>query len=276
VSLVDDPEALGRFFSDTLVGAFYSADAAGDGTAELSLFPLAPGRASRRERQRLERAIDPWTEVLARYFRAAGRLYDYLEEHPDRAEIAFSVLLEEVLPEEDGGRRELLHRHEEPLVEAVEQAMSDAWEVLLVSSQEAYSINEVSRLVYDPFPARLRVEVPGEVVAIEGFAATPESGLVVPSVSLWQALTDLQGVWLEPDPLLLYVDRRGGTTGARQGRGSTSPGSSPGSARTPQRRARSRSGRRSRAGSCRRRSTAWPTGSTGRSTPAGRAADVDF
>jgi hypothetical protein len=214
VSLASDPEALGRFFSDTLVGAFYSGGAAGDGTAELALFPLAPGRAGRRERQRLERAIDPWTEVLARYFRAAGRLYDYLEEHPDRAEVAFSVLLEEVLPEEDGGRRELLHRHEEPLVEAVDQAMTDAWEVLLVSSQEAYSINEVSRLVYDPFPARLRVEVPGEVVAIEGFAATPESGLVVPTVSLWQALTDLQGLWLEPDPLLLYVDRSGGTTGA--------------------------------------------------------------
>jgi hypothetical protein len=91
--------------------------------------------------------------------------------------------------------------------------MTDAWEVLLVSAQEAYSINEVSGLVYDPFPARLRVEVPGEVLAVEGFAATPESGLVVPAVSLWQALTDLQGLWLEPDPLLLYVDRSGGTTG---------------------------------------------------------------
>jgi hypothetical protein len=129
------------------------------------------------------------------------------------AEVAFSVLLEEVLPEEDGGRRELLHRHEKPLVEAVEQAMSDAWEVLLVTSQEAYSINEVSRLVFDPFPARVRVEVPGEVVETEGFAATPEGGLLVPSVSLWQALTSLQGRWLEPDPLLLYVDRSGGTAG---------------------------------------------------------------
>ena len=216
VDLDDDPEALGRFFSDTLVNAFYAAHPAGPGdagTAELSLYPLSPGRAGRRERQRLERAIDPWTEALAGYLGAAGRLYGYLDEHPDRAEVAFSVLLEEVLPEEDGGRRELLYPDEEPLVEAVEEAMSDAWEVLLVSSQEAYSINEVSRLVHDPFPARVRVDVAGAVVEVEGFEDDPEGGLRVPSVSLWDALAALEGRWLEPDVLLLYVDRSGGPTG---------------------------------------------------------------
>lgn len=216
VDLDEDPEALGRFFSDTLVNAFYSADpadAGGAGTAELSLYPLSPGRAGRRDRQRLERAVDPWTEALARYLLAAGRLYGYLDEHPDRAEVAFSVLLEDVLPEEDGGRRELPHPDEEPLVEAVEEAMAEAWEVLLVSSQEAYSINEVSRLVYDPFPARVRVDVAGAVVEVEGFEEDPEGGLRVPSVSLWDALAALQGRWLEPDPLLLYVGRSGGPTG---------------------------------------------------------------
>lgn len=210
VDLAMDPEALGRFFSDTLVNAFFVAQ---DGWAELSLYPLTPGRATRAQRQRLDRAVDPWTEALAGYFRAAGRLYAYLEEHPARAEVAYSVLLEEVLPEEDGGRRDLLLPDEEPLVEAVEDAMGEAWEILLVSTREAYSVNEVSRLVYDPFPARVRVEAPGTVLETEGFAEDPEGGLRVPTVSLWDALTDLQGVWLEPDPLLLFVARSGGVTG---------------------------------------------------------------
>lgn len=210
VNLADDPEALTRFFSNTLVSAFYVAE---EGWAELSLYPLAPGRATRSQRQRLDRAMDGWTEALAGYFRSAGRLYEYLEEHPDRAEVAFSVLLEEVLPEEDGGRRDLLSAEEEPLVEAVEDAMGAAWEVLLVPSDEAYSVNEISRLAFDPFPARVRVETPGAPEEVEGFADDPEGGLRVPTVSLWDALVDLRGRWLEPDPLLLYVARSGGVTG---------------------------------------------------------------
>jgi hypothetical protein len=211
VDLTEDPEALNRFFSDTLVNALFGVE---DGWAELSLFPLAPGRLTRYQRQRLDRAIDPWTEALAAYFRAAGRLYGYLDEHPERAEIAFSVLLEEVLPDEDGGRREQLSAEEEPLVEAVEEAMEAAWEVLLVSAEEAHSINELSRLAYDPFPARTTVGVEGEVAETEGFEAGPEGELRVPTVSFWDALTDLRGVWLEPDPLLLYVARVGGVTGS--------------------------------------------------------------
>lgn len=210
VDLADDPEALNRFFSDSLVNALFVAE---DGWAELSLFPLAPGRLTRYQRQRLDRAIDPWTEVLASYFRAAGRLYEYLDEHPERAELAFSVLLEEVLPEEDGGRRGQLSAEEEPLVEAVEEAMEAAWEVLLVAAEEAHSINELSRLAYDPFPARTAVGVEGEVTETEGFQPGPEGELAVPTVSFWDALTGLRGVWLEPDPLLLYVARAGGATG---------------------------------------------------------------
>ncbi|HSL84143.1 MAG TPA: hypothetical protein VLF66_15325, partial [Thermoanaerobaculia bacterium] len=210
VALAEDPEALNRFFSDSLVNALFVAE---DGWAELSLYPLAPGRLTRGERQRLDRAIDPWTEVLARYFRASGRLYEYLDERPERAEIAFSVLLEGVLPEEDGGRRAELTAEEEPLVEAVEKAMEAAWEVLLLPESEAHSVNELSRLAYDPFPARTVVGVEGEVTETEGFEAGPEGELAVPTVSFWDALTGLRGVWLEPDPLLLYVARAGGVTG---------------------------------------------------------------
>ncbi|MGD2113868.1 MAG: hypothetical protein PVG07_02375 [Acidobacteriota bacterium] len=210
VDLADDPDALSRFLSDTLVNAFYVAE---DGWAELSLYPLAPGRASRGERQRYERAVGPWTGSIARYLKAASTLYGYLDEHPDRAEIAFSVLLEDVLPEEDGGRRPLLSADEEELVEAVEDAMEDTWSILLVESRESYSLNEISRLVHDPFPARVRVEPGGAPDEVEGFVPDRNGLLAVPGISLWEALESLEGAWLEPDPLLLYVSRSGGLTG---------------------------------------------------------------
>lgn len=207
VDVTSDPEAIGRFFSDTLVSAVYRSE---DGFAELSLQPLAAGRASQRQRQRLERALDPWTEALARHFAAAAGLYAYLDEHPERAEVCLSVLLEDVLPEEDGGRRPLLLPDEEPMVEAVEETMAEAWEVLVIAAQEAYSLNEISRLVYDPFPARLRVVPGGAVAEVEGFLEDGEGGLRVTPISLWAVLDELEGRWLSPDPLLLYVRQSGG------------------------------------------------------------------
>lgn len=211
VDLTDDPEALTRFLSDTLINAFYAAE---EGWAELSIHPLAPGRATRRERQRYERAVGPWTGSIARYLAASTTLYAYLDEHPDRAPVAFSVLLEDVLPEEDGGRRPLLLAEEEELVEAVEDAMEEAWSILLVESREAYSLNEVSRLVHEPFPAGIRVDPAGTPVEVEGFVEGGDGLLEVPGISLWEALESLEGVWLEPDPLLLYVRASGGLTGA--------------------------------------------------------------
>lgn len=214
IDVESDPEALRRFFSDTLVSADYRT---GDGLAELSLQPLAAGRATRRQRQRLDRAMGSWTEALARHFEATGELYGYLDEHPDRAETCLSVLLEDVLPEEDGGRRPLLLPDEEVLVEAVEETMVDAWDVLVIERQEAYSLNEISRLAFDPFPARLRVIPGGPVVEMAGFSEDGDGGLRVPSISLWSALSRLEGEWLTPDPLLLYVHQSGGPYGAPGG-----------------------------------------------------------
>ena len=109
-------------------------------------------------------------------------------------------------------------RDEEILVGAVEEAMEEGWQILLVGSQEAYSLNELSRLVYDPFPARLRVFPAGPVRELEGFVEEEEGRLKVPDVSLWNALKDLEGRWLSPDPLLFYVRQSGGVTGESQGK----------------------------------------------------------
>jgi|GEM_PF-338939 len=215
IDLADHPDALTRFFGDTLISADYQAE---DGWAELSLAPLAAGRATRRQRQIYDRSVGPWTGALATYFRAASALYTYLASHPDRARVTLGVLLADVLDgeDEDALRHQLL-AHEKPLVDAVDDAMDKAEEVLVIDDDEAYSINEISRLLYDPFPAHIRVVPGGRVLETEGFTPGGPRGdgaLEIPGFSLWEALESLQGKWLSPDPLLLYVRLSGGLTGA--------------------------------------------------------------
>ncbi len=204
VDLAKDSDALGRFFSDTLVEVAYRAE---DGWSELSFQPLAPGRLGRRDRDRLDRAMESWTAVLAGYFRASSKLWAYLDRHPDRARPVFAQLLRDVVEDEVPPREELLTLQEDPLVQAVEDARDEATEILEVAEREAFTIDELSRLAFDPFPARLRVTLPGPVVDVEGFAKASDGSLTVPGVSLWEALTSLEGVWLAPDPLLITVDR---------------------------------------------------------------------
>jgi len=214
VELAEDPDALARFFGDTLVAAEYRAE---DGWAELSLAPYAAGRATRRQRQIYDRAVGPWTEALATYFDAASALYAYLDRHPDRARTTLGVLLADVLEGEDEDTlRQQLRASEKPLVDAVEDAMDEAEQILVIDDDEAYSINEISRLLYDPFPAHVRIVPGGRVIETEGFDSAGTSGddtLEIPGFSLWEALESLQGRWLAPDPLLLYVRLGGGITG---------------------------------------------------------------
>ncbi len=210
VDLSEDPDALDRFFSDTLIEAAYRAE---DGWSELSFQPLAPGRLGRRDRARLDRAMDSWTEVLATYFHAAEKLWAYLDHYPDRARPVFGQLLRNVVEDEAPPHEENLTSEEEPLVKAVEDARDKATDILEVEAREAYTINELSHLAYDPFPARLSVSLPGPVVEAEGFVKASDGTLVVPGVDLWDALTSLEGTWLAPDPLLITVRQLGSADG---------------------------------------------------------------
>jgi hypothetical protein len=47
--------------------------------------------------------------------------------------------------------------------------MGQVLEILAVPRGAAYSPDEVSHLVYDPFPARLSVKLPGAPMDLEGF-----------------------------------------------------------------------------------------------------------
>ncbi|HKR67078.1 MAG TPA: hypothetical protein VJZ00_25350, partial [Thermoanaerobaculia bacterium] len=54
-------------------------------------------------------------------------------------------------------------------------------------------------LVFNPFPAKVTVSVPGDVIAIEGFKSSKE--LVIEPVNLYASIAGLEGKWISPDPL---------------------------------------------------------------------------
>jgi hypothetical protein len=207
-----EPEALPRFFADTALQVVYTVDP-DRRLAELSIAPGPSQRASRRQRRELGESVGPWTEAIAAYLGAAAAFYAHAEEHPERAAALFGSLFAELLPDEERQALAPATPDEEALLDRLGEAMEKVWEVLRVPAGRDHSLDELSRLVYDPFPAPLAVRLPAPAVEVEGFAVGPDGALAVPGLGLWAALAGLEGRWLDPDPLLLYVERRGGESG---------------------------------------------------------------
>ena len=201
-ALVATPTDLGPLFADSGTQLVYTE---GDGFAELALYPGLANRATRRERRRMKVAVDEWALALEGYFQATANLYDHLTTHPDRAIPCFANLFEDG---EELGPSMALSDEERPLVEAVFEGITAALSVLEVDPEEARSLDELSRLVYDPFPARIRVEVPGTLLELEGFRTDggEGGGLEVPGLGLWAAFEALEGQWITPDPALAYLE----------------------------------------------------------------------
>ncbi len=197
-----EPTALERFFSD-VVTVVYTP---GPERSELAFYPTSSARATAGERQLVARRLDSWSAAVARYLAATARLYGYLALHPERAR----PTLDEVFGASDDDLP-LLDR-EEPLVAALRDGVDAVTAVLEVAPHEATTLDELSQRVYDPFPARLRVTVPGRVLEAEGFRPTDEGGFEVGGRGLWAALESLQGRWVAPDPAAAWVaqNRSGG------------------------------------------------------------------
>ena len=209
----EDPARLARFFADTAVLAEYRREEAVEGLpgwASLGLYPGPGHRANRRQARRVEEVLESWTDDLAPYLEAATNLYRYLELHPGRATACLTAFYGDLL--EEAGEPELTVEEEE-LLTALSDTINGATAVLDLDRDEGYSLNELSHLVYDPFPARVAVEVPGRVLEVEGFErvapsdspAGPASDggpteLTIPGLGFWEAWLALEGVWIFPDP----------------------------------------------------------------------------
>lgn len=89
--------------------------------------------------------------------------------------------------------------------------MGEVLSVLLIPSGQDRSIDELSHLVYDPFPAPLSIQLPGEPLEVEGFEPSGSEDRVwtVDNPGLWAALQSLEGRWVSPDPVMIYVEHKG-------------------------------------------------------------------
>lgn len=203
-AVIAEPEGLETLFGDTSIGAAYRIDA-DRGVAELTLTPGPSARATRRQREEMKRTLGTWSAALAEYLEAGGDLYAHLERQPERARTCFGMLFAEVMDERELKELDEPTDEEEAIIERLNETMRHVTDVLLVPDKAEYSPDEVSHLVYDPFPARLTVKLPGPSLEMEGFQAGKDGTLSVAGLGLWEALRSLEGRWLSPDPVLFYV-----------------------------------------------------------------------
>lgn len=205
----EDPQSLRQFFADSLIEARLAEKGS---ERELTLVVGSGSRASRSEREDLREGLDPWIDALARYLHDATELYGFLERNPSLATEVFSGLFDgararEAVPARrprGSGEADTADPREQAalLTHSLEDSMGDVLLVLQVSPDNGVSLEELSSLAYDPFPAPLRVQVPGRILEMEGFRRGERGLLEAGGASLLQALQALEGKWVAPDPLL--------------------------------------------------------------------------
>jgi hypothetical protein len=189
-----------RLFSDTSITLQL---AQGDDYRELQIYPGSSGRATREQQRHFAEELQAWSGEIARYFKALDHMYDYLQGRPERARYLFGALFDEKNPDETPV---VVTEEEQPYVDAVSEAM-DAIGARMDNQQErALSFAEEADLIYNAFPARLTIIVPGDIVARDGFTQTKDANSVtVEPVDLFAAIAALEGRWVTPDPLAVAL-----------------------------------------------------------------------
>jgi hypothetical protein len=185
--------------SDNLQKFFFDTDISvtlvrAEGWAEVTIYPGTSKRATRQQRDRVEKMLAVYSEAAARYFAAIRSMYLYLDEKPYRARDLFTELFSE--PNEP---QPILSEQERSLTRAVKDAGGD------LTSPEAANLDRDFDLMFNPFPAEVRVKVPGEVLINENFTKMDDM-LAVKTPTAAEAIAALQGRWITPDPLALVLN----------------------------------------------------------------------
>lgn len=200
--LIEDHGALRDLFSHTALSVFYTV--AENGRAELLILPGVPSQATRGERRAVERKLDEWSGHVAEYLAATGDLYAWLEEHPNRARPCLAQLFSDLIEESD--QRMEVTRDERRMIDRVQAAMEKVLDVLVIPQGNDRSMDELSHLVYDPFPAPLTVQLPGKPLEVEGFVPSGDEDVwTVDNPGFWTALQSLEGEWVSPGLVQIYA-----------------------------------------------------------------------
>jgi len=203
-AVLTEPKDLAALFGDTSLNVSYEIK---EGVAEMVIAPGPAGAATSRQRQQVERTLDAWTANVARYLAEGVDLYRYLDERPNRARACLGALFADQLSDADKKKLPSLSDTEKEHVDRLQAAMQEVWSILNVPEGEDHTPDELSHLVYDPFPGRLTVRLPAAPVeAPEGFTVGKDNTLTAEGPGLWQALRSLEGHWLTPDPVLISME----------------------------------------------------------------------
>ncbi len=189
-----DAENLQKFFFDLPLSATVTR---GPGWAELNLYPGSSTRATRQEREEVDRKLQLYARRAVHYFANVRAMYAYLEDRPQRAAEMFKALFRD----DEDAKPILLTETEMNLVEATRKSLID----LGFGEQETEDLERQADLVFNPFPATLVVRVPTEPLIVEGFTREEKGRLVAETKHLLDAVASLEGKWISPDLLAFAI-----------------------------------------------------------------------
>lgn len=177
---------LQQVFSDTSITvSVTSADSIG----ELTFYPGTSTRASREQQEHFNTALTRWSGAVARYYDAVHRLYSYMDANPDRVYALYEAILapdDILLP--------ALFEEEQPYVDQLLRTMDELAARMDEEERDALLYAEEADLIFNPFPAKVTVNVPGDV-----------KSLVIEPIDLYEKIKTLEGRWISPDPLLAFM-----------------------------------------------------------------------
>ena len=189
-----DADNLQKFFFDLPISTTVTR---GPGWTELNIYPGSSLRATREQREDVERKLQLYARRAVHYFAAVRAMYAYLDEQPERATAMFNALFRD----DDQQQPVLLTETEMNLEEAARTGI----EKLAFGEKDTEDLEREADLVFNPFPATLVVRVPTEPLIVEGFTREEKGRLVAHTMNLLDAVASLEGKWISPDPLAFAI-----------------------------------------------------------------------
>jgi len=189
-----DADDLQKFFFDVPLSTTVTR---GPGWTELTIYPGSSMRATRQQRDDVDKKLQVYARRAVQYFAAVRTMYGYLDERPQRATEMFKALFRD----DEDVRPVLLTEVEMNLVDAARRALTG----LAFGEEETANLEREADLVFNPFPATLVVRVPSDPLIVEGFTREEKGRLVAQTKHLLDAVASLEGRWISPDPLAFAI-----------------------------------------------------------------------
>ncbi|MCY3969589.1 MAG: hypothetical protein OXG74_06630, partial [Acidobacteria bacterium] len=208
-------------------------------TVTLAFLFTGGTRATAGESTTVYRGFRNFAADASRYQRRVAALWTYMDENPGRRfetlRGLFAAADGEELPESQlivqprqlappssttpvrRGSENLprLRDLEVELIERVVAAGEPLVEIFDIQEGDAFTLQELSRRVFDPFPGIVTVKPDGAVAEAVGFVEGGD-GYSVPSLDLWNAYRALDGLFVSPDPLVFLLETQNDDFGCRE------------------------------------------------------------